>query len=76
MRSEDLEAAPDTAITSFLDDDGNVTIIPQNVEDPFAEQDDANDESVENLDEGVSENEEPSISEDESPFVPSPFSPF
>lgn len=76
VRSEDLEAAPDTAITSFLDDDGNVTIIPQNVEDPFAEQDDANDESVENLDEGVSENEEPSISEDESPFVPSPFSPF
>ena len=76
VRSEDLEASPDTSITSYLDDDGNLTLIVQNVDS------DANES--EEFSPGVNSTFDP-ISDDSSPFPPaqeeapfesSPFSPF
>ena len=77
VRSEDLEAAPDTKINSFLNDDGNLTVIPQQVEDPFAEANSTEDSVNNSIDIDSSDDELPSSPNDEeSPFIPSPFSPF
>lgn len=72
VRSEDLEAAPDTAINSFLNEDGNLTMLPQKNEEV-----DSNEtaENLENSEIQIEENPEAS-STDEDPFAPSPFSPF
>ncbi|MEK9772482.1 MAG: hypothetical protein VW576_02850 [Opitutae bacterium] len=77
VRSEDLEASPDTTITSFLNEDGNLTLIPQESEDPFAEANNTGDEAANAIDPETDEAEfPPSLGESEDPFVPSPFSPF
>lgn len=77
VRSEDLEASPDTAITSFLDDDGNLTVVSQNEEDPFGSVDSSNDGSKNSSDSDITEDEfSLPPGGEESPFVPSPFSPF
>ena len=77
VRSEDLEASPDTSITSFLNEDGNLTLIPQEAEDSFLEDNNTEQESTMEVDLKASEDEFPQSAEgDPDPFVPSPFSPF
>lgn len=78
VRSEDLEASPDTAITSFINEDGNLTFIPQDTEDPSVEANASDGEQGDVFDTDDLSDESLPVSSDgeESPFVPSPFSPF
>ena len=78
VRSEDLEASPDTAITSFINEDGNLTFIPQDTEDPSVEANASDGEQGDVFDtDDLSDESLPASSDgEESPFVPSPFSPF
>ena len=78
VRSEDLEASPDTAITSFINEDGNLTFIPQDTEDPSVEANASDGEQGDVFDtDDLSDESLPAPSDgEESPFVPSPFSPF
>ena len=74
VRSEDLEASPDTSITSFLNEDGNLTLIPQEAEDSFLEDNNTEQESTMEVDLKASEDEFPQSAEgDPDPFVPSLF---
>ena len=76
VRSEDLEASPDTSITSYLDDDGNLTLIVQNV-DLDANESEEFSPSVKSTVDPISEDASPFPPvEKETPFEPSPFSPF
>ena len=63
VRSEDLEASPDTSITSFLNEDGNLTLIPQEVEDSFLEDNNTEQESTMEVDLKASEDEFPQSAE-------------
>ena len=77
VRSEDLEASPDTSITSFINDDGNLTFIPQNSDEPIGEANATEQVQDDIFNADISEDSFPSPSDDEeSPFVPSPFAPF
>ena len=76
VRSEDLEASPYTSITSYLDDDGNLTLIVQNV-DLDANESEELSPSVKSTVDPISEDASPFPPvEKETPFEPSPFSPF
>lgn len=77
VRSEDLEGSPDTEISSFINEDGNLTLISKEVEDDLlGEADEAGEETIE-VPQTVSESDGDPFSEgEESPFTPSPFSPF
>ena len=79
VRSEDLEAAPDTFITSYLDDDGNVTEVILKSEDEVDEEElessGSENENSEKSDVGVEDSPFPPAAEDDL-FEPSPFSPF
>ena len=77
VRSEDLEGSPDTAITSFINEDGNLTLISKEVgDDPFGEADEASGETIESPRADPESDEVPFFPGEESPFTPSPFSPF
>ncbi len=73
VRSEDLEAIPDTAITTFVNDEGNVTIIPEKTDEKVEEG--ATEESLD-PDESKKNTDLPTLNDEADPFVPSPFSPF
>jgi hypothetical protein len=79
VRSEDLVASPDTSITSFLDEDGNLTTFYKANEDDSNR---SNESSLENPDfdsvnNSVTDDSLPFPSaEKDAPFEPSPFSPF
>lgn len=79
VRSEDLEASPDTSITSFLDEDGNLTTVFK------ASEDDANKSDEASLEDPAAESGNDPFTgdlspfppaEEDAPFEPSPFSPF
>jgi hypothetical protein len=76
VRSEDLEASPDISITSYLDDDGNLTLIVQDV-DSEANKSEELSPSVKSTFDPFSDNSSPfPPAEEEAPFETSPFSPF
>ena len=76
VRSEDLEASPDTSITSYLDDDGNLTLIVQNVDSDANESEEFS-PSVNSTFDPISDDSSPfPPAQEEAPFEPSPFSPF
>lgn len=76
VRSEDLEASPDTSITSYLDDDGNLTLIVQNV-DSDANKSEVFSPSLNSTFDPISDDSSPfPPAQEEAPFEPSPFSPF
>ena len=76
VRSEDLEASPDISITSYLDDDGNLTLIVQDV-DSEANKSEELSPSVKSTFDPFSDISSPfPPAEEEAPFETSPFSPF
>ena len=76
VRSEDLEASPDISITSYLDDDGNLTLIVQDVDSEANESGELS-PSVKSTFDPFSDNSSPfPPAEEEAPFETSPFSPF
>jgi hypothetical protein len=76
VRSEDLEASPDISITSYLDEDGNVTLIVQNVDSDSNESEELSPD-VKSTTDPISDDSSPFPSAEEGvPFEPSPFSPF
>ena len=76
VRSEDLEASPDISITSYLDDDGNLTLIVQNVDSDANESEEFS-PSVNSTFDPISDDSSPfPPAEEDVPFEPSPFSPF
>ena len=76
VRSEDLEASPDISITSYIDEDGNVTQVVQNVDSDSNESDELSPD-VKSTINPISDDSSPfPSSEEDVPFEPSPFSPF
>ena len=78
VRAEDLESSPDTAITSFLDEDGVLTQIPtQDSDDSVSDEDSNPTDDTDDSEQNLNNPDFPgSTNEAEDPFVPSPFSPF
>jgi hypothetical protein len=79
VRSEDLVANPDTSITSFLDEDGNLTTFYKANEEDSNRSDESSleDPGFESVNNSATDDLSPFPSgEKDSPFEPSPFSPF